>query len=169
MNDQMKIKEEFRNDEIEIKEEFISDDNFTFNSEELMIKNKENKSHEKPCKMPQKSFIVTGNGFYNSSSNSTRKSRKPFKCIECDCKYSNKQDLTRHIHAVHEKLASFKCIECECKFSFKRDLNRHIDAVHRKLKPFECTECDYKCSQKYQLKQHNNAVHNNLKQFQCTE
>ena len=36
----------------------------------------------------------------------------------------------------------FSCPECRIKINRKENLNRHLNAVHRKLKPWKCSDCD---------------------------
>ena len=52
-----------------------------------------------------------------------------------------------------------KCKICGHCFSAKQDLKRHIEAVHENRKPHKCSFCDYSCSQKNDLNTHIASVH----------
>ena len=47
----------------------------------------------------------------------------------------------------------------ECTFSMKQNLNRHITAIHTEKKPFECETCDYSSSPKLQLNRQIRSTH----------
>ena len=65
-----------------------------------------------------------------------------FQCDKCDKTFSQKQQMQKHISAVHEKQKPFKCDQCDKTFSQKENMETHRDQVHRQLKKFECDKCD---------------------------
>ena len=54
-------------------------------------------------------------------------------------KFTNKQDLKKHVEAVHEGIKPFKCSVCDVKFANKQHLKKHIETIHEEIKPFKCT------------------------------
>ena len=60
-------------------------------------------------------------------------------CSECDYVFYRRDNLTKHIKAVHLKVKTFKWSECSNDFYGKVDLKRHIKSVHLKEKLFKCT------------------------------
>ena len=69
-------------------------------------------------------------------------------CEICDRSFSGKQNLNKHIAAVHELKKPFGCKICKKKFARKEKLNRHVLTLHEKIKPFQCSVCDHKTSSK---------------------
>ena len=63
------------------------------------------------------------------------KESKSHKCSVCDYSCTQKQDLKRHIDAIHENKKPHKCSICDQSFSLKDSLNKHIEFVHEKVKP----------------------------------
>ena len=55
---------------------------------------------------------------------------KPFKCSVCDVKFTNKQNLRKHIDCVHKGIKPFNCKSCDYKAAYKVDLKKHIESVH---------------------------------------
>ena len=60
---------------------------------------------------------------------------------------------------------SLICEICQCLFTQKSSLNRHISSVHEAKKPFKCEACDYCCSGKSVLKRHVASVHEEKRTF----
>lgn len=56
----------------------------------------------------------------------TQKSKKKFKCSNCNKILSNSYTLRYHIKVVHEKLKRFACDICSVKFYEKTNLRRHL-------------------------------------------
>tara|TARA_Y100000592_G_scaffold36073_1_gene57247 strand:- start:236 stop:1279 length:1044 start_codon:yes stop_codon:yes gene_type:complete len=102
---------------------------------------------------------------------STSDTDKKHKCELCKYASKYKQNLTRHINAVHLKLKPFACPHegCAFKCSRKCNLKKHVNEVHLKLQPFVCPHegCDFKSSTQRILDQHFNAVHLKLKPYAC--
>ena len=96
------------------------------------------------------------------------KKGKPFSCHSCEKHFPSKQNLNKHVDAVHLKLKPFSCTLCDKSFAEKENLTKHINAIHRKLKPFSCSLCDKSFTRNNLLTAHIAAVHNKLKKFFCT-
>ena len=80
-------------------------------------------------------------------------------------KFTNKQNLKKHVEAVHEGIKTFKCSVCDVEFannynpqiqewyisSFanKQNLKKHVETVHEGIKPFKCSICDVKFAINY--------------------
>lgn len=88
---------------------------------------------------------------------------KPFKCSLCQCNFSHRGNLTRHIAAVHEMKKIFECCLCKYKSGRKDYMINHIAAVHEKKKPFECYLCPCKFGTKSNLTKHITFVHEKKK------
>ena len=61
--------------------------------------------------------------------------KKPHKCLQCDTRFSKKDDLYLHISSVHEGGKSIKCPLCDFRFFRNGYLQRHIASVHEGEKP----------------------------------
>ena len=83
-------------------------------------------------------------------------------CEICDRSFSGKQNLNKHIAAVHELKKPFGCKICKKKFARKEKLNRHVLTLHEKIKPFQCSVCDHKTSSKGNMKSHINSRHKGI-------
>merc|ERR1712012_839231 len=75
-------------------------------------------------------------------------------CMHCDYKCGKKDNLRKHIKAVHDRTCDFNCSQCKYKSSRKSHLKTHIKAVHEKAKDHFCPYCDYKSARKDQIKTH---------------
>ena len=62
---------------------------------------------------------------------------KPHKCLQCDIRFSKKNDLYLHISSVHEGGNSIKCPLCDFRFFRNGYLQRHIASVHEGEKPLK--------------------------------
>ena len=65
--------------------------------------------------------------------------KKPHKCLQCDTRFSKKDDLYLHISSVHEGGKSIKCPLCDFRFFRNGYLQRHIASVHEGEKPPKAT------------------------------
>ena len=134
----------------------------------------------------------TNKKFYGHCSVEHRKARE---CPECDQRYPSKEQLRRHIIAVHQKSCytchicgiklksqtrfkihlikhengerPFKCPECEKGFYTKPDLERHC--LSHKPKRYLCSQCDYSAALYYGLKRHLLTVHSGERNFPCPD
>ena len=89
--------------------------------------------------------------------------KKDFNCTLCDKIFTLRQNLFRHVRAVHEKIQPFACTVCGKKFGEKANQKRHEQSVHHKkiIQPFACTICGKKFSVKSNQKRHERLVHHN--------
>ena len=62
------------------------------------------------------------------------KEKAAFKCPECSRVFALKNNLKKHIEAVHEGKKPFVCPRKSSRFARKQDLNRHVKAVHEGVK-----------------------------------
>ena len=54
-------------------------------------------------------------------------------------KFANKQNLKKHVEAVHEGIKPFKCSVCDVKFANEQNLKTHIETIHEGIKSFKRT------------------------------
>ena len=83
--------------------------------------------------------------------------KKEYACNQCELKFSNQSNLTRHIKSQHEEKVS--CDQCEKQFKRKDCLKEHYQAAHDK-KEFVCKICDYATGYRKILKKHMKIRHN---------
>ena len=112
-----------------------------------------------------------------NQSESDKKDKRPFPCLDCPSSFSSNADLKIHTNTVHEGLKPFQCSFCGSNFSRKNNLKTHIEIVHEGKKPsqvtvkkdkkFLCPECPSRFSSNADLKIHTQSVHEGLKPFQC--
>ena len=81
----------------------------------------------------------------------------PGRCPHCQKQCGT--HLRRHINVVHLKLKPFKCEQCDKRFSERSNLSKHFKVVHLKIKAFKCQYCDKKFSKEYGRSLHVNSVH----------
>ena len=97
----------------------------------------------------------------------THTGEKPFKCEHCECYFSRKSNIKRHINAVHYCIKDFSYTECDARFSEKADLKRHIDPVHIGIKNFRFAKCRSTFTQQGYLTQHIKSVHEKIR-YSCS-
>ena len=95
------------------------------------------------------------------------KGDKKFKCEQCPYTSAHKENVKKHIEAVHEK-TKHVCKYCGYAATHRISLKRHIEAVHEDMKEHVCKECGYATSYKNALKRHIEGVHENIKHV-CNE
>ena len=76
--------------------------------------------------------------------------------------YSTRQNLNKHINAIHEKIKPFKCDLCDYACSQKSSMNSHKKHVHEGFK-FTCDSCDKQFSSRRNLTAHVEGYHNKNK------
>ena len=99
--------------------------------------------------------------------------QKTFYCTwkGCASSFSRRNDMQRHVEAVHLKLKPFACDWPGCRAAFAKqgNLNSHKATVHRKIRPFACDrpDCNASFSVQKHLITHQQTVHDGRKPFAC--
>ena len=91
--------------------------------------------------------------------------KKKYKCSYCDRGFTRRDNMKKHIAAVHEGQKPFKCSICEASFTQSHHLKTHTKTVHEGQK-FKCSICDSSFTQSGDLKRHIATVHE--KSFHCS-
>ena len=103
---------------------------------------------------------------------------RPYKCLTCSAAFGLKDNLTKHIKAVHDGIKriktntmSFKCPECSYTCSGSCILRLHM-RKHSVEVPFACSVpgCSFKTKYKDTLPGHVRRVHsnNNERPYECS-
>ena len=104
-------------------------------------------------------------------SNQVPNDKTKFQCPFCDCNYSRKYVINKHIRSCHEKKdygtnskKLLKCPSCDYKPLRREHLRRHIKNVHQfeKTKLLKCPFCDYKPLRREHLRRHIKNVHQSV-------
>lgn len=90
-----------------------------------------------------------------------------FECDFCKAPFKCKDNLYRHLKAVHLIDDNYKCGICGKIFKELCYVKVHILAVHLKEKQEECTICKKVFSTKSDRDKHVKFVHEKLKQYKC--
>ena len=107
----------------------------------------------------------------SKQSNQVKNDKTKFQCASCDCNYSRKDVLNKHISSCHEKVdyetnlkKLLKCPSCDYKPLRREHLRRHIKNVHQfeKTKLLKCPSCDYKPLRREHLRRHIKNVHQSV-------
>ena len=69
------------------------------------------------------------------------KTMQDHKCESCGKSFSQKMNLKRHIHTVHEGHKDYKCESCGKSFSGAQYLKKHIHTIHEGNKDNKCESC----------------------------
>ena len=100
---------------------------------------------------------------------------KPYKCTQCEAKYSSKNSLEIHISYFHEGkkplpviLQPVKCDICNKQYSNKKIMKRHIRHVHEKVLSFQCDFCNVSLISKGSMKRHISTVHEGEKPYKVS-
>ena len=91
---------------------------------------------------------------------------KNYKCGSCGKSFSQKSNLKKHIHTVHEGLKDHKCEFCGKSFFDASTLKKHILTVHEGQKNYKCELCGKSFSSADALKYHNRTRHDGHKNLQ---
>jgi len=91
-----------------------------------------------------------------------QKVRKMLFCDTCGAgPFKKGYNLRRH-QTAHDATSAHMCTSCPARFSQAENLRRHIRAVHDKHRPFACTMCSYHCSTAANLARHRRSMHPNV-------
>jgi len=107
--------------------------------------------------------MVCGN---NAKKQKKRRSRKKFKCSECEEAFSRKPEFNKHYKAVHQK-SVYTCSKCLRRFKLMKTYSKHMkvhDEEH--LKKFKCTLCGYQGIDNWTLKRHTAKIHKKQTTFE---
>ena len=78
--------------------------------------------------------------------------------------FADKQNLKKHVEAVHEGINPFRCSICDLfannynpliqewylsSFVDEQNLEKHVEAVHEGIKPFKCSICGLEFGSEY--------------------
>ena len=95
--------------------------------------------------------------------NSGQEGMESIICQVCNCYFSDKRILKRHIESVHENKKTYRCLICEYSCYEMKTLKVHTELVHEKKKLHICTICDWNFYLKGSLKSHMESVHEKKK------
>lgn len=104
-----------------------------------------------------------------------KKRNRTFACTweGCTKKFPEKQNMQKHVRAVHMKIADVACTEpgCDKMFTQFANMQKHVNAVHLKIKDVACTEmgCGKVFTRLESMEKHVKAVHRKIKDIACTE
>uniref|UniRef100_A0A3B5QAH0 Zinc finger protein 771-like n=1 Tax=Xiphophorus maculatus TaxID=8083 RepID=A0A3B5QAH0_XIPMA len=113
-----------------------------------------------PCKVCGRLFARN----YLNQHIRTHTGEKPFSCLTCGKRFSERGNLTKHIR-THTGEKSFSCLVCGKSFVQQIHLTRHI-RTHTGEKPFSCSTCGKSFSQSSSLSGHM-RTHTGEKPFSC--
>ncbi|KAI3362396.1 hypothetical protein L3Q82_012701 [Scortum barcoo] len=85
------------------------------------------------------------------------KEHRQFLCLVCGKGFSQKSNLTRHVH-VHTGVKPFRCPLCHKTFSQKATLQDHLN-LHTGDKPHKCNYCAVHFAHKAGLRRHLKDIH----------
>lgn len=99
------------------------------------------------------------------------KTKRQFKCTQCESIYYNRSNLIRHIRIIHTKTCrpELKCDICPFVGYYPRELTRHIQ-THYKIgeKKYKCSKCKYQSSEKRLFLRHKRFFHDTIKKYACS-
>ena len=122
---------------------------------------KEPKSSEKQPKKPKLTLNVdkSDNELVAEKKTEKKAARKMHKCPQCT--YTGRNDHLKAHMVTHESAKSFHCEQCDYSGKFKQNLQKHVKAVHGREKPFKCKvdKCSYETAYQCDLTKHNRIHH----------
>ncbi|KAM4641955.1 uncharacterized protein O3C94_016314 [Discoglossus pictus] len=140
--------------------------------EELDLRKKSNNSTEELknnmniLAMKNKTCEYGENSLSHDSEECNQKTKKSFKCSECEKSFSCKSALVSH-KRIHTGVKPYTCSECGKSFRWKADIVLH-ERMHTGVRPFACSECGKCFFQKTSLVYHE-QIHKGVKPFECSE
>ena len=112
--------------------------------------------------------MARGNGLLKHIE-SVHEGKKPYLCLLCNQKFSQKSKLKGHVARIHDGNKPFSCESCGQVFTNKRNMKLHVASSHEGLvKPsFQCPQCPKKFKQNRSLISHS-LKHNGLEGLEFT-
>ena len=104
--------------------------------------------------------------YQQSSQKRILKREKNFECDQCEKKFTQSGNLTKH-KRIHIGERPFKCDQCKYKCTRSDALTVH-KRIHTGEKPYECNQCEKKFSDPRTLKKHK-RIHTGEKPFECDQ
>ncbi|XP_055851408.1 gastrula zinc finger protein XlCGF46.1 [Episyrphus balteatus] len=89
------------------------------------------------------------------------------RCNECGVTLRNKEALDAHMKR-HQNILPFKCKDCDKKFSLQTSLRMHQQIVHMGAKKFKCEICGKVFNRNSSLKTHS-ISHSGQKEHSCSK
>ena len=85
----------------------------------------------------------------------------PYKCDQCDAKYTSNAAKEYHIRTVHDKQTlTFECDACDATFAAEVILRDHKKYVHTTDRNFKCEDCPARFKRNKDLQHHIQNIHN---------
>lgn len=94
---------------------------------------------------------------------------RPYACDICHFRFQKKDHCQKHVRIVHFKERPYACEQCGSRFGQKSDLNKHLKTVHEKVKPYSCEHCGLTFGHRGNMLRHRSVVHEKRKPFECPE
>lgn len=101
----------------------------------------------------------------DSTSQSSKKSKKEYKCEICDKQFQGLNDLRKHLR-IHSDERPYPCSQCDKKFRQAGCLKNHVASQHGTDEEFVCTFCNKAFPIKERLRLHL-RVHTGYKPYKC--
>ena len=98
-----------------------------------------------------------------------RPKEKKFKCTQCDEKFYDEKQRTKHLATVHISYEErpHVCDFCGQRFTMRGNLTRHTKLLHFNIETFKCAQCEKTFKRGYLLQGHVNLKHLGIKPFRC--
>lgn len=101
----------------------------------------------------------------SNTAQSSKKSKKEYKCEICDKQFQGLNDLRKHLR-IHSDERPYPCSQCDKKFRQAGCLKNHVASQHGTDEEFVCTFCNKAFPIKERLRLHL-RVHTGYKPYKC--